>query len=91
MCKCKRGYELDIGFIDHFKTQLVITLIYSAIANFHTLQNHAKSFPARNVFTSNCLVTASNNGYSSVSGLKSFPIGGTIPTASLTNCRRLFS
>jgi hypothetical protein len=33
-----RGFELDIVFIDHFNTQLVITLNYSAIANFHTLQ-----------------------------------------------------
>jgi hypothetical protein len=28
----------DIGFIDHFKTQFVITLNYSAIADPHTLQ-----------------------------------------------------
>jgi hypothetical protein len=47
---------------------------YSAIANYHTLQitnAHAKSFPARSVFTSSCLVTASNNGYSFASGLPS--------------------
>jgi hypothetical protein len=29
------------------------------------------SFPARSAFTSNCLVTAYNNGYSSASGIKS--------------------
>jgi hypothetical protein len=28
---------MDIGFIDHFKIQLVIPFNYSAIANFHTL------------------------------------------------------
>jgi hypothetical protein len=29
---------LDIGFIAHLYTQLVITSNYSAIINFHTLQ-----------------------------------------------------
>jgi hypothetical protein len=55
------SFGLDIGFIDHFNTQLVITLNYSAIADLHILQftrAHAKSFPAHNVFTSICLVTA---------------------------------
>jgi ethanolamine utilization microcompartment shell protein EutS len=32
------GFGLDIGFIDHFSTQLVITVNYNAIADFHTLQ-----------------------------------------------------
>jgi hypothetical protein len=53
---------MGIGFIDHFNTQLVITLNYSAIANFHNLQltrTHAKSFPACSVFTSSYLVTTS--------------------------------
>jgi hypothetical protein len=60
MCDSWRGLELDIGFIDHFNTQLVIILNYSAIANFYTLQItrvHAKSFAGRSVFTSSCLVT----------------------------------
>jgi ethanolamine utilization microcompartment shell protein EutS len=30
--------ELDIVFIDRFNTQLVITLNYNAIDNFHALQ-----------------------------------------------------
>jgi hypothetical protein len=63
----RRSVALDIGFIDHFNTQLVITLNYSAIADLRTLQftrAHAKSSPTRSVFSSNCLVTASNNGYS---------------------------
>jgi hypothetical protein len=42
-----RGFGLEIGFIDHVNTQLVITLNYNAIANFRTLQittAHAKPF-----------------------------------------------
>jgi hypothetical protein len=30
------GFGLDIGFMDHFNMQLITTLNYSAIANFHT-------------------------------------------------------
>jgi hypothetical protein len=37
VCDFRRGFGLDIGFLRHFNTQLVITLNYSAIANFHTL------------------------------------------------------
>jgi hypothetical protein len=44
----------------------------------------AKSFPARNVFTSISLVTTSNNGYSSASGLKSSLNGGSLTTGSVT-------
>jgi hypothetical protein len=33
----RRGFGLDIVFVDDFNIQLVITLNYSAIANFHTL------------------------------------------------------
>jgi hypothetical protein len=32
------GFGLDIGFIDHFNIQPVITLNYSAIVNFHNSQ-----------------------------------------------------
>jgi hypothetical protein len=32
------GFGLVIGFIDHFNTQLMTTLNYSAIADPHTLQ-----------------------------------------------------
>jgi hypothetical protein len=48
-------------------------------ANFHNLQStitHANSFPARSVFTSSCLVMASNNGCYSLNG-------GSLPTACL--------
>jgi ethanolamine utilization microcompartment shell protein EutS len=47
-------FGLNVGFIDRFNTQLVITLNYSAIAVSHTLQ----AFEVRSVFTSNWLVTA---------------------------------
>jgi hypothetical protein len=30
-------FGLDIGFIDHFNIQLIITLNYSTIADLHTL------------------------------------------------------
>jgi hypothetical protein len=43
-------------------------------------KSHAKSFPARNVFTSSCLVTASNNGYSFAFTPKFFLNGGSLPT-----------
>jgi hypothetical protein len=84
MSDYRRDFGLDIEFIDHFNTQLVITLNYSAIANVHTLQitrAHAKPFPARSVFTSSCLVRASNNGYSSASVLRRSLNGGSLPTA----------
>jgi ethanolamine utilization microcompartment shell protein EutS len=41
------GFELVIGFIDHFNTRLVTTLNYSAIADLQNLQistAHAKYF-----------------------------------------------
>jgi ethanolamine utilization microcompartment shell protein EutS len=38
MSNYRRGFALDIGFIDNFNTQLVITLNYSAIDDLHTLQ-----------------------------------------------------
>jgi hypothetical protein len=83
-CDSRRGFGLDIAFSHHFHTRLVTTLNCSAIDNFHNLQiiiAHAKSFRARSVFTSNWLVTASNNVYFSASGLKSSLNGGSLPTA----------
>jgi hypothetical protein len=77
------GVGLDIGFIDHLNTLLVITLNYNAIADLQTLQitvTHAKSFPARSFFTSNCLVTTSNNSYFSASRLNSSLNGSSLPT-----------
>jgi hypothetical protein len=69
--------------MDLFNTQLVTTLNYSTIANFHTLEfttAHAMSFSACSVFTSSCLVMTSNDGYSSASVFKSSLNGGSLPT-----------
>jgi hypothetical protein len=83
----RRGFDFDIGFIDHYNILLVITPNFSAIGDFHTLPNHAKSFPARSLFTSSYLVTASNNGYSCASVLKSSLDGGSLPNASPSKVR----
>jgi hypothetical protein len=37
-CDSVLGFGLDIGFVDHFNTQLLITLNYTSIADFHTSQ-----------------------------------------------------
>jgi hypothetical protein len=37
----ERLFGLETRSIDHFDTQLATTLNYSAIADFHTLRNHA--------------------------------------------------
>jgi hypothetical protein len=61
----------------------VITVNYSIIANFHTLQItrvHVKSFLTCSVFTSTCLVTASSNGRSSASTFKSSLNGAPLQT-----------
>jgi hypothetical protein len=34
----RRGFGLDIRFTDHFNTEFIITINYSAIAGLHTLQ-----------------------------------------------------
>jgi hypothetical protein len=52
---------LDIGFIDHLYTRLLISTIHKA----------TRPFPACSVFTRRSLVTASNSGDSSASALKS--------------------
>jgi hypothetical protein len=80
----RRGFGLDIGFTDHLNTRLVTTVNYRLIADLHTLQintAHAKSFPGYSVFTNICLVTDSNNGYSSASVLKFSLNDGSLPTA----------
>jgi hypothetical protein len=91
-CDSRRDFGLEIGFIDNVNTQHVITLNYSVIANFHTLQTtsaHTKSLPASSVFTGHFLVTALNNGYCSASGLKFSLNGGSLPNASA--CLKWFS
>jgi hypothetical protein len=64
-CDYRRGFGLDIGFIDHLFAQLRTTSNYSAIATLHNSQittATAKPFPACRVFTSRSLATASNSG-----------------------------
>jgi hypothetical protein len=72
---------LDNGFMDYL--QAVTTNNYNTIADFHTLHittTYTKSFPVCSVFIRRFRVTASNNGYSSASGLKSSLNGGSLPT-----------
>jgi hypothetical protein len=62
VCRCdsRRGLDCILDLLTTL-TQLAITLNYSAIANFQTLQfsgAHARYFPASNVFTRSWLVTA---------------------------------
>jgi hypothetical protein len=79
----QQGFELEIRFIYHFNTRLMITFTYSAIVNLHTLQitrAHVMPFPVCSVFTSSCLVTASNSCYSSSSGVNSFLNGRSLPS-----------
>lgn len=80
----RRAFRLVICFIDHYNTQLVIPLNYSAVTNLQALQftlAHAKSFPTPSVFISNCLVTDSNNDYYYASLLKPSLSGGSLSTA----------
>jgi hypothetical protein len=77
------GFGLVNGFIDRLYTQLGTTSNYSAAADLHTLQvttASAKSFPACYAFISRSLITASNNGDSSASALKSTLNAGSLPT-----------
>jgi hypothetical protein len=81
-CDYRRGFRLDVGFIDHLCTHFGTTSNYSAIANLHTSQitiAHAKSFPACCVFSSRSLVTASSSGVSSAFALTSLLNGGSLP------------
>jgi hypothetical protein len=68
---CRGDYKRGFGSIDHFNTHLhLITLNYSAIANFHTLQ----IIRAHRQLFSVCHFTSpgngSNNCYTSASVLK---------------------
>lgn len=74
---------MDIGFIDPFNPQLLITLNYRAITDIHILQITVKS--VFSVFTRRFMVTVSNNDYSSSSGPKSFLNGGSLRTELLSS------
>jgi hypothetical protein len=83
MSDYRRGFELDIGFTDHFYTLLGITNNYDATADLDNSQittAPAKPFPSCCDYTNHSLVTASNSGDSSATGLKSFLNGGSLPT-----------
>jgi hypothetical protein len=87
-CMCmrdyRRGFGLDIGFIDHLYTRLGSTSKYSVTAylhNSHITTAHGNSLPACCVFNRS-LVTTSNNWDSSASALKSSLNGGALPTSS---------
>jgi hypothetical protein len=67
MSDYRREFGLSIGFIDHL--QIVTTNKYNAIA-ISILYKIMLYFPAHSIFTTSCLVTASNNCYSSASDLK---------------------
>jgi hypothetical protein len=77
--------EFWIGYwIRHINTQFVITLIFTL---HQSLQHMLRSFPDWSVFTRRLLVTVSNNGYSSLSVLKSSLNGGSfLTTYSCSSC-----
>jgi hypothetical protein len=77
---CRQVFVLDIWFIDHLNTQLLITVNYSIIADFHTSQ--ITLILACIVFTRCFLITISNNGYSFDFMLKSSLNGGSLSAAS---------
>jgi hypothetical protein len=85
MSDYRRGLDWWLDFTDHFNTQLVITINYSAIADLLTLQTtktHAKSFKYA-VFISRSLVTASNSGDSAASVHTSLPAGSQLHRLSI--------
>jgi hypothetical protein len=70
--------DLDyVGLIDHI--QVVAANNYTTIADFHST-NHWCTHTSVTVYTNRFLITASNNGYSSASCLKSFLNGRSLPT-----------
>jgi hypothetical protein len=93
MCDYRRAFGVDIGFVDHFNTELEIPLNYSAICNFHTYKSlvHTLSFPARSNFSRRFLITASNKSYSSASVLKSSLNAGIFQLRILVRSKSLFT
>jgi hypothetical protein len=62
MSDCRRGFGLEIGFIDHFNTRLVTTLNYSVIADLYTLQ--ITRINAKNLHSLLCLhLSFTGNGF----------------------------
>jgi hypothetical protein len=76
VCETIEGVWTGEWFIDHLYTPLKTTSNYNAIANLHNSQittAPAKPFPARRVFTSRYLQTASNSGDFSASRAQVLP------------------
>jgi hypothetical protein len=67
---------------------LIIALLL-IITLYKSLEHTTKSFPAHCVFTSSCLVTSSNNGYSSASGIKTSVNGSSLTPYSQPYCNDL--
>jgi hypothetical protein len=59
MCDYRRGFGLDIGFIDHFNTQPVIPLNYCAIFDLHNL----KFTREQSIVFLVCYLTFPGNGF----------------------------
>jgi hypothetical protein len=55
MSECRRGFGLDIGFIDYVNTQLVTKPSYSAIADLRTLQITLQPAVSHKWLPGNCL------------------------------------
>jgi hypothetical protein len=77
MSDVRRGFGLDIVFIDYLQDVTTNNLTLSLFTHF---TNHTVSFSACGVSTRRFLVTASNNDYSSASGLKSCLNGVSLST-----------
>jgi hypothetical protein len=87
MSDSRQGFGLDIGIVDHFNTQLIITLNYSVIADLHTLQITVTHTLVFSVCYYTFPGTASNSGYSLTSRLKSSLNDGSLPTVnSCSSC-----
>jgi hypothetical protein len=83
-------FGFEIGFTDHFNTQLLFTINYSAITNLHTLEITRAQRPVFSVCyspTSRFLVTDLNNEDSSASVL-TLLLSSEYPTTvnSCSNC-----
>jgi hypothetical protein len=79
------GFELEIGFIDHFNTWLVTALIIapSLISTLYKSLQHTPSLFSLLCLPSRSLVTSSNSGYSLAFALTSLPAGSRLHRLSL--------
>jgi hypothetical protein len=81
------GVGLVIGFMEHLYTRLVTASKYNAVTNSRTLQfTTARIKSSQSVFTSRCLMTASNRVLSIPLGSQTIPVPE--PPASNSNSSR---